>query len=259
MEKSLLQLEKLSVQFRGVLAVDNVDMTFEKGKIYGLIGTNGAGKSTVINMISGSIPPTSGTIRMEGRPIQGLPAHKTARLGIARTFQNLRLFGEFTVLENVVTARQSSQTFRLPQILLTTPDYRRKERLIQEESYEILKQVGIAGYASQRADSLPYGLQRRLEIARCLALQPKLLLLDEPAAGMNPNESLQLVEDIRRIHARAPEMTILLIEHDMKVVMGLCEYIYVMATGKVICAGTPETVRTSKEVVAAYLGGGHRA
>lgn len=259
MGECLLELEKLSVQFRGVLAVDHVDMTFEKGRIYGLIGTNGAGKSTVINMISGHICPTSGSIRMEGQPIQGLPAHKVARLGIARTFQNLRLFGAFTVLENVMTARQSTRRFHLPQILLTTGDYRRKEQAIREESREILRQVGIAGYAQQQADSLPYGLQRRLEIARCLAMEPKLLLLDEPAAGMNPNESLQLVEDIQRMHKSMPDMTILLIEHDMKVVMGLCESIYVMAAGKLICAGPPETVRASKEVISAYLGGGRHA
>ena len=255
----LLELNHLTVRFHGVVAVDGVDMTFETGKIYGLIGTNGAGKSTIINLISGAVRPTAGSILLRGKHIEGLPSHKIAALGVARTFQNLRLFGGFTALENVVTARQVRKKVSLPQILLTTPCFRRTEEDLRWEALDFLRQAGLEDYAGQRADSLPYGLQRRLEIARCLALEPDFLMLDEPAAGMNPRESLQLAEDIRAIHRGRPEMTILLIEHDMKVVMGLCEYIYTMATGKCIAAGTPAEVQASEDVVRAYLGGRYYA
>ena len=239
--------------------MNRVDMAFQLGKIYGLIGTNGAGKSTVINLISGAARPTAGSILLRGTHIEGLPPHRIARLGVARTFQNLRLFGGFTVLDNVVTARQSKRRVHLPQILLSTPGCRRTEETLRREALAFLCQVKLEDYADRRADSLSYGLQRRLEIARCLALEPALLLLDEPAAGMNPQESFQLSEDIRAIHQAKPEMTIILIEHDMKVVMGLCEYIYTMASGKCIAAGTPEEVQASEDVVRAYLGGRHHA
>lgn len=254
MEKEItLVLNDVTMRYKGVLAVDKLNVTLEKGKIYGLIGTNGAGKSTVINMISGSARPTSGEIIFQNQHLEKLPADRIARLGVARTFQNLRLFGKLTVLENVVIAEQMRNSYNFVQMALGTPHYRKSESRMREKAQVILQQLNLDRYAESEAGSLPYGYQRRLEIARCLALKPQLLLLDEPAAGMNPNESLQLVEDIRRIHEENG-MTILLIEHDMKVIMNLCEYIYAMASGVVIGEGDPQTIRHDPEVIRAYLG-----
>ena len=255
MAETILSVRNLTRRFKGVVAADHIHMNLEKGGIYGLIGTNGAGKSTVINMISGSVPPTEGEILFEGRDIGKLDAAARARAGIARTFQNLRLFSGQTVLENVITASQITRKYNLLEMLACTPRYRREEKTFAALAGEALKVMGIGQYADFQADNLSYGMQRRLEIARCLAIRPKLLLLDEPAAGMNPHESLKLVDDIRVIRRTHPEMTILLIEHDMKVVMNLCEYIYVMAAGKVIAEGTPRQIYDSEEVISAYLGG----
>ncbi|MBQ9031484.1 MAG: ABC transporter ATP-binding protein [Parasporobacterium sp.] len=255
MSEVLLRVQELTQQFKGVLAVDHINMDLETGKIYGLIGTNGAGKSTVINMISGNLFPTEGQILYEDKPITHVPAAQRARAGIARTFQNLRLFEDQTVLDNVITASQITRTYTLFEMLTYMPRYRREEKEFAARSLQALQTMGIEQYASYQADSLAYAFQRRLEIARCLAIRPKLLLLDEPAAGMNPQESLQLVEDIRKIHQVHPEMTILLIEHDMKVVMNLCEYIYVMASGRMIAEGTPRQIYESEEVISVYLGG----
>ena len=255
MSEIILQARNLTQQFKGVLAVDHINMELEKGKIYGLIGTNGAGKSTVVNMISGNLAPTDGQILFNGRNIEKLDAAHHAKAGIARTFQNLRLFADQTVLDNVITASQITRKYNLFEMLTYMPRYRREEKAFSERAFEALRTMGIEQYADMQADNLPYGLQRRLEIARCLAILPSILLLDEPAAGMNPQESLQLVEDIRGIHKDHPGMTILLIEHDMKVVMNLCEYIYVMASGKMIAEGTPRQIYESEEVISAYLGG----
>ena len=255
MAETILSIRNLTRRFKGVLAADHIRMDLAKGGIYGLIGTNGAGKSTVINMISGNIPPTEGRILFEGRDIGKLDAAGRARAGIARTFQNLRLFSGQTVLENVVTASQINRKYSLPEVLVCTPRYRREEKEFAGLAMEALKIMGIEQYTDFQADKLPYGLQRRLEIARCLAIQPKLLMLDEPAAGMNPHESLKLVDDIRVIRRTHPDMTILLIEHDMKVVMNLCEYIFVMAAGRMIAEGTPRQIYDSEEVISAYLGG----
>lgn len=259
MSDTLVQIEGLTIRFKGVVAADHVNMKLEKGKIYGLIGTNGAGKSTVINMISGHLHPTEGSIIYEGRHIEHWSADKLARAGIARTFQNLRIFGTQTVLTNVITACQVRKRYNIAEMLLYAPRYLKDESTFRQEALEYLKIMKIEQYADIEADNLAYGLQRRLEIARCLALKPKVLLLDEPAAGMNPQESLQLVDDIKYIRRANPDMVILLIEHDMKVVMNLCEYIYVMASGKQIAEGTPEEIYSSKEVVAAYLGGTNNA
>lgn len=259
MSEKLLEIRNMTVRFSGVVAVDNLNITLEKGKVYGLIGTNGAGKSTVVNVISGNMNPTSGEILFEGRHIEKNPAHRSAEEGIARTFQNLRLLHSDTVLGNVITARQLKHHYNLLQMLLSTPSYRRKEQLIREESMEFLRKMHIEDFAEHEAGSLSYGQQRRLEISRCLAIEPKLLLLDEPAAGMNPNESRQLVEDIRAIHKEDPDMTILLIEHDMKVVMSFCEHIFVMAQGRLIEEGDPETITSSEKVISAYMGGGELA
>ena len=203
--------------------------------------------------------PTSGQVLLEGRHIEKNAAHKSAKAGIARTFQNLRLFRSDTVLGNVVTARQQKHEYNLLQMCFATPGYRKKEKKIKEESMEFLGKMHIEELADHEADSLSYGQQRRLEIARCLAIEPKLLLLDEPAAGMNPNESKQLVEDLRAIHRQYPDMTILLIEHDMKVVMSFCEHIFVMAQGKLIEEGDSKIITTSEKVISAYMGGGEFA
>lgn len=255
MAETILSVRNLAQQFKGVLAVDHIRMDLEKGGIYGLIGTNGAGKSTVINMISGSIPPTEGEIIFDGRNIGKLDAAGRAKAGIARTFQNLRLFSGQTVLDNVITASQINRKYNLIEMLACLPRYRREEKEFISRANDALKIMDIERYADFQADNLPYGLQRRLEIARCLAIRPKVLLLDEPAAGMNPHESLKLVDDIRVIHRTYPDMTILLIEHDMKVVMNLCEYIFVMASGRMIAEGTPRQIYDSEEVISAYLGG----
>lgn len=254
--ENLLNISHLTVAFSGVTAVDDLSLTLEKGKVYGLIGTNGAGKSTVVNVVSGNLKPTSGQITYEGHSIGGHPAHQLAQLGIARTFQNLRLFASDTVLGNVITARQGAHRYNLLQTFFVTPGYRRQEALIRAESEGYLRQMKIENLADLPAASLAYGQQRRLEIARCLALEPGLLLLDEPAAGMNPRESAQLVEDIREVHWQRPEMTILLIEHDMKVVRSFCEYVFVMSQGQLIEEGGPEIITESERVIAAYMGGG---
>ena len=255
----ILELNNITVRFKGVTAVDNVSLSLEKGRIYGLIGTNGAGKSTLINVISGNMNPDEGSILFNGTHTETLDTDKVARLGLARTFQNLRVFGTQTVLDNVVTACQHSRKYTIPEMLIFAPRYRREEKEFRDKAFEYMKVMKIEQYADSRADSLPYGLQRRLEIARCLALEPSLLLLDEPAAGMNPQESMQLVDDILMVHDHDPEMTIVIIEHDMKVIMALSEYIYVMAQGKLIAQGSPEEITSSKEVMEAYLGGGHHA
>ena len=256
-EKSevILQIRNLTQQFKGVLAVDHIDMELKKNRIYGLIGTNGAGKSTVVNMISGNLLPTEGEIVFNGEHIERMDAAHRAKAGIARTFQNLRLFGDQTVLDNAITASQITRKYNLFEMLTYMPRYRREEKEFKQRALAALETMGLSEYADMQADNLPYGLQRRLEIARCLAIRPEILLLDEPAAGMNPQESLQLVDDIRGIHKDHPDMTVLLIEHDMKVVMNLCEYIYVMASGKIIAEGTPKQIYESEEVISAYLGG----
>lgn len=249
-----LILQHVNMQFKGVKAVDDFNAHFEKGKIYGLIGTNGAGKSTVINMISGSYKPTSGEIRFGEYEINKLPSYKIAEIGIARTFQNLRLFKNMTVIENVIVAEQLRNKYNFFQMLVGTGKYRKTEKQMRESAYEALEIMGIEKFANMKSGNLAYGYQRRLEIARCLATDPKFLLLDEPAAGMNPNESLQLVDEIRKIHTER-DITILLIEHDMKVIMSLCEYIYAMASGKTIAEGTPKEIQNNQDVIKAYLGG----
>ncbi len=252
MEEMLIK--NVSKQFKGIKAVENFNAHFKSGKIYGLIGTNGAGKSTVINMISGSYKPTGGEILFGEAHIEKMPSYKIANLGIVRTFQNLRLFKNMTVLENIIVAEQLHYKYNFAQMLAATGKYRSTEREMRDRAYQILEIMGIQKYASLISGNLAYGHQRRLEIARCLATSPKFLLLDEPAAGMNPNESLTLVDDIRKIN-KDMGITILLIEHDMKVVMNLCEYIYAMASGKVISEGDTNKIQNDPEVIRAYLGG----
>ncbi len=251
----VLEIEGLIKNFGGLMAVSNFNLTLEEGEIVGLIGPNGAGKTTVFNLITGIYPPTSGRIKFYGRLITGLPPYKIARMGIARTFQNIRLFKECTVLDNVRAVIHPQITYNLLDAFLHTPRYTAGEKLVNSKAREILKTLGLAERADMTAGSLPYGDQRRLEIARALATNPKLLLLDEPAAGMNPAEVSSLVELIKFVRERFG-LTVLLIEHQMGVVMNVCERLVVLDFGEIIASGRPEEIRTHPRVLEAYLGKG---
>jgi branched-chain amino acid transport system ATP-binding protein len=250
-----LRIRGLSKSYRALQAVSQFDAEIEPGRIYGLIGTNGAGKTTVLNLISGLEEPSAGTIEFEGRDITGLPPEKITRRGIARTFQNLRLFSTMTALDNVLVAAQRDRRYNLFQAALVTRGYREGDRVQRERAREYLDLFNLADVAEAQAKTLPYGHQRKLEIARALATGAKLILLDEPAAGMNPQESAELMETIVRMRDTLA-LTVILIEHDMKVVMGICEYIYVMAFGEIIDQGLPGEIVKSRRVIEAYLGGG---
>jgi branched-chain amino acid transport system ATP-binding protein len=250
---AILEVRGLSMHFGGLRAVDAVDLEVEEGEVASLIGPNGAGKTTFFNCVTGMLRPTAGSIRFAGRhQLVGLGPHRVTALGLARTFQNIRLFPEMTVLENVMVGRHVRTRAGLWAALLRPPSFRREERDTAERARRILDFVGLAGDGGALARNLPYGDQRRLEIARALATEPRLLLLDEPAAGMNPHESNGLMELIRRI--RSTGVSILLIEHHMKVVMGISDRVWVLDHGVGIAAGTPEQVRADPRVVAAYLG-----
>lgn len=258
MSDVILKTENLTIKFGGLTAVSDFNMAAKQGRITSLIGPNGAGKTTLFNIVTGFYKPTSGKVIFDGQDITGMKPHEVCKAGIARTFQNIRLFSGGTVLQNVVTAcwvRQSSQWWTAPLML---PGYRREEREIHEKSMRLLESVGLAGMADEVATGLPYGAQRRLEIARALATEPKFLLLDEPAAGMNPQESGELMDFIRQIRDKF-KLTILLIEHDMKVVMGVSEYIRVLDYGILIAEGTPDEIRSNPRVIEAYLGKGAAA
>lgn len=250
---NILEVKDLCIQFGGLKAVDNFNMTIKKGQLYGLIGPNGAGKTTVFNMLTGVYQPTSGTIMLDGKDITGQPTIKINRMGIARTFQNIRLFSDLSVLDNVKVGLHNQYKCSFWSNLFRFPSNFRLERQMNKRTMELLKVFDLDKKAKTKAKNLPYGDQRKLEIARALATNPKLLLLDEPAAGMNPNETAELMETIRSIRDKF-DMTILLIEHDMKLVTGICEEITVLNFGSVLCEGETSTTLNNPEVVKAYLG-----
>jgi branched-chain amino acid transport system ATP-binding protein len=249
----LLRLDRVTRRFGGLTAVREVSFAIEAGELFGLIGPNGAGKTTLFNLITGIYAPSEGAIALEDRPIGGLPPHRVAAFGIARTFQNIRLFGSLSALDNVKVSRHMRGEASLWGTLLRTASFRRAEREAEEFGLRLLDLLQLGQYAREEARNLPYGHQRRLEIARALATDPKLLLLDEPAAGMNPQEARELMRLIRRLRDEF-KLTILLVEHNMKVVMGVCERIHVMEYGQSIAEGPPEEIRKDAKVIHAYLG-----
>jgi ABC-type branched-subunit amino acid transport system ATPase component len=248
----ILQVQGLTRAFGGLVAVNDLSFNIHRGEIYGLIGPNGAGKTTVINMLSGLIPPTSGTIRFAGQAIERLPAHKITALGMSRTYQNIRLFGAMTVLQNVIVGQHCRLHSSLVGRLVFAPGVRREEQAAGEKSLALLQSVGLDTAQNLPASSLPYGSQRRLEMARALASDPALLLLDEPAAGMNGQEREELQTRLRALSDGG--LTILLIEHDVSLVMNLCHRIGVLNFGNLIAEGTPQQIASNPAVIEAYLG-----
>ena len=250
---NVIEVKDVIMRFGGVTAVDHLNMAIPKGSIVGLIGPNGAGKTTAFNVITGFYTPTEGDVFFNGKKITGVPPHKICGLGMARTFQNIRLFYNETALENVMIGRHVRRKYHWWGSMLGLPGTLREEKDIRQKAEELLDRIGLSEYRDELASSLPYGAQRRLEIARALATEPSFLLLDEPAAGMNPQESLELMNFIRQIRDEF-NLTILLIEHDMKVVMGVCEHIWVLEYGKLIAEGNAEAIRSNPRVIEAYLG-----
>lgn len=250
---SLLQIEKMTHYFGGLRAVHNYDLNIEPGQIRGLIGPNGAGKTTIFNLITGTYKPTEGDIILNGKNIVGLFPHQIASMGIGRTFQNILLWRHMSVLEHVKMARYSRISYGLIGAFFGTPRRHREEAEIEEKAYSLLEMFGIRHLADQIVTNLPYGAQRRVEMARAMAMEPKILFLDEPTAGMNPEELVHMMEIIRQVH-KIFGPAIFLIEHRLKVVMELCEIVQVLVFGEVIAEGTPEGIKNNPEVIDAYLG-----
>ncbi|OPX19243.1 MAG: high-affinity branched-chain amino acid ABC transporter ATP-binding protein LivG [Desulfobacca sp. 4484_104] len=250
----LLQIRDLGMRFGGLTALDNIQLSLAEGSLCGLIGPNGAGKTTVFNLISGFLRPTAGQIFFQGAEITHLPPHRLSHLGIGRTFQNIRLFNKLSVLDNVRVACHWRAQASFWETIGRLPRFIREERHYLEHSLGLLAEVGLLELAQDKAGQLPYGHQRRLEIARALATRPQLLLLDEPAAGLNPQETVELMEFLQNLRARH-QLTILLIEHNMKFVMGICERLNVLDHGLIIAEGTPSEVQLNPLVRQAYLGG----
>ena len=255
--ETVLELHDVKLRFGGLSAIDDLSFDIKHGQIMGLIGPNGAGKTSAFNVISGFYKPTSGTIKFLGKSIGGLSPNEVCRAGMSRTFQNIRLFGHETVLQNVMIGSRIRQKYQWWQTLapFIFTDVIREDAAVKAQAMDLLEQLGLEAFADEKASSLPYGAQRRLEIARALATKPRFLLLDEPAAGMNPQESEELMKFIRRLRDEF-DLTILLIEHDMKVVMNVCDYIHVLDQGVHIAQGTPDEIRANPRVVEAYLGAG---
>jgi len=251
----VLQTEGLTKFFGGLCAVRDFDIEVPEGALHGLIGPNGAGKTTVFNMVTGLYPASAGDVQFLDRSIIGMEPHRITQLGIARTFQNIRIFPNLTVLDNVRIAYHTHAGYGILDAVFRTRRFWQKERELTERTQDFLDVFGLADLQDEIASSLPYGQQRRLEIARALAAEPSLLLLDEPAAGMNPQETVQLMDLIHFIRDRF-SLTILLIEHQMRVVMGICEWITVMDFGEVIARGTPREIQSNAQVIEAYLGKG---
>ncbi len=249
----LLEVKNLGIQFGGLRAVDEFNLQIEKGALYGLIGPNGAGKTTVFNMLTGVYKPTDGDILLDGKSIVGKSQIDINKMGIARTFQNIRLFRQMSVLDNVKVGLHNQIRYSTVAGIFKLPSYFKKEKLMNEKAMSLLKVFDLQDEAEVLASNLPYGKQRKLEIARALATNPKLLLLDEPAAGMNPNETAELMDTIRYVRKEF-DMTILLIEHDMRLVSGICEELTVLNFGKVLAQGKTSAVLQNPEVITAYLG-----
>lgn len=251
--EKVLEVRNLGIDFGGLTAVNNLDLDIYKGEIYGLIGPNGAGKTTVFNMLTKVYQPTRGTIKVAGKDFAKLNPVQANMSGIARTFQNIRLFSNMSVLDNVKTGMHNSMKYGLFTTVLRLPKYYKAEKEATEKAMELLKIFDLDAFADYSAGNLPYGAQRRLEIARALATNPKLLLLDEPAAGMNPQETEDLMAMIRKIRDHF-DISILLIEHDMKLVMGICERITVLNFGQCLAQGLPSEIQSNQEVIKAYIG-----
>lgn len=249
----MLDVKNLGISFGGLRAVNEFDLKIEKGELYGLIGPNGAGKTTVFNLLTGVYKPDTGIVTLDGENVTGKSTIEINKTGIARTFQNIRLFKDMSVLDNVKVGLHNDYKYSTLAGIFRTPSYRSVERRMNEKAMELLQVFDLDGEADYLASNLPYGKQRKLEIARALATNPKLLLLDEPAAGMNPNETIELMETIRFVRDHF-DMTILLIEHDMKLVSGICEELTVLNFGEVLCQGKTAEVLNNPRVITAYLG-----
>lgn len=249
----LLKVDNVSMIFGGLRAVSNLSLHIDEGELIGLIGPNGAGKTTAFNMITGVYTPSEGSIYFGGKKSSGKKSYQVTQMGMARTFQNIRLFSELSVIDNVKIAYNMHVTYNLMDAIFRDGKYLSEEEYITQKALDLLKIFHLEGEANEKAKNLPYGKQRRLEIARALATEPKLLLLDEPAAGMNPQETQELMEMIRWIRQKF-NLSILLIEHDMGLVMGVCERIYVLEYGMLIAEGTPDEIKSNRRVIEAYLG-----
>ena len=250
---SILEVNNLGISFGGLKAVDDFSVTIEKNDLYGLIGPNGAGKTTVFNLLTGVYKPDKGFIKLDGKNITGKSCVEINKDSIARTFQNIRLFSQLSVLDNVKAGLHNHHEYTTLEGILRLPRFRAMEKEMNKKALELLDVFGLVNHANVTASNLPYGMQRKLEIARAMATGPRLLLLDEPAAGMNPNETAELMETIRLVRDRF-DMTILLIEHDMKLVAGICEKLTVLNFGRILCQGETSEVLHDPEVVKAYLG-----